>query len=148
VQHVFGRRVVAKSLTYVNEQIFVSGREHKAAAELQWIFSQAMLFVACRLGATARVDVVSTQQMEQGSVAQPYSFIRKTFVVDQERKLYARLFTKELRVTHVAQANHGKARAFLLELCFEFAQLRYMLSAEDSTIMAQEDQHGRPALPQ
>jgi hypothetical protein len=38
--------------------------------------------------------------------------------------------------------------AFLLELFFEFAQLRDMLSAEDSTIVAKEHQHGRSALPQ
>ncbi len=39
-------------------------------------------------------------------------------------------------------------RAFLLELGFEFAQLRDVLSAEDSTVMAEEDHHGRSSLPQ
>jgi hypothetical protein len=39
-------------------------------------------------------------------------------------------------------------RAFLLELGFEFAQLRDVLSAEDSTVMAKEDHYGRRGLPQ
>ena len=39
-------------------------------------------------------------------------------------------------------------RAFLLEFGFEFAQLRDMLSAEDSTVMAKEDHHGGSTLPQ
>jgi hypothetical protein len=132
----------------MDEQVFVSRGKHKAAAKLQRIFSQTMLFVARRLGSIAGVNVVSTQKVEQGSVAQPYSFIRQTLVVDQEGELYACLFPKEPRVAHIAQANHGKARAFLLELCFEFAQLRDMFSAEDSAIMAQEDQHGWAAFPQ
>jgi hypothetical protein len=38
--------------------------------------------------------------------------------------------------------------AFPLELGFKFAQLRDMLSAEDSTIVPKEDHHGRSAFPQ
>ena len=38
--------------------------------------------------------------------------------------------------------------AFPLELGFKFAQLRDVLSAEDSTIMTKKDHHGRPGLPQ
>jgi hypothetical protein len=39
-------------------------------------------------------------------------------------------------------------RAFLLELSFKFAQLRDVLSAEDSTVVTKKDHHGRSALPQ
>jgi hypothetical protein len=38
--------------------------------------------------------------------------------------------------------------AFFLELGFEFAQLRDVLSAKDSTIVTKKDHHGRPSLPQ
>jgi hypothetical protein len=38
--------------------------------------------------------------------------------------------------------------AFLLKLGFKFAQLRDVLSAEDSTVVAKEDHNGRSALPQ
>jgi len=132
----------------VDEEVFVSGRKYKAAAKLQRIFPQAMLFVSGGLGATAGLHVVPTQQMEQGSVAQANSFVGLAFVIDQKRELDAVFFAKEFGVAGVAQANRGKTRAFLLELFFEFAQLRDMLSAEDSTIVAKEDQHGWSALPQ
>jgi hypothetical protein len=37
--------------------------------------------------------------------------------------------------------------AFLLKLGFKFAQLRDVLSAEDSTVMTEEDHDGRSSLP-
>jgi len=132
----------------MDEQVFVSGRKHKAAAELQRILPQAMLFVSGGLRATARLHIIPTQQMEQGSVAQTNSFVGLAFVIDQKGKLDAGFLSKEFRIARVTQPDGGKTRAFPLELFFEFAQLRDMLSAEDSTIVAKEDQHGWSALPQ
>lgn len=132
----------------MDKEIFISGREHKASAELQRIFSQAMLFVACRFGAIAGVYVVSTQKMEQGSMPQSDSFISERLVVDQEREVNAVFFAEEPGVAHITQANHGEAGAFLFELFFEFAQLRDVLSAEDSTVVPEENQHRGPAFPQ
>ena len=148
LQHVLGRGVVAESLAYVDEEVFVSGRKHKAAAELQRILPQAMLFVSGGLRTAAGLHVVPTQQVKQGSVAQPDSFVGLAFVIDQKRELDAVFFAKEFGVARVAQSNGGQVGAFPLELFFEFAQLRDMLSAEDSTIVAKEYQHGRCALPQ
>ena len=45
-QHVRWRGIIAKSLTHVDEQIFVAWRKHKAAAKLQRVFAQAMLLVS------------------------------------------------------------------------------------------------------
>ncbi|MGZ4898941.1 MAG: hypothetical protein ACXV8X_04730, partial [Candidatus Angelobacter sp.] len=100
------------------------------------------------LGATAGQHVVSTQQMEQGSVAQANSFIGHTFVIDQKGEADAGFFTKEPGITYIAQANDGQMGAFLLELFFEIAQLRDMLAAEDSTVVAKEDQDAWSTLPQ
>jgi len=107
-----------------------------------------MLFVSGGLRAAARPHVVSTQQMEQGSVAQPNSFVGLAFVIDQKRELDAGFFSEEFGVARVAQSHGGEMRALLLELFFECAQLRDMLSAEDSTVVAKEDQHRRATLPQ
>jgi len=148
LQHVCWRGVIAKSLAHVDKEIFVSGRKHKASAKLQRIFSQAMLLVSCGLGPFARLQVVFAQQMEQGSVAQPNSLVRFALVVDQQRKLDTGFLAEELGIAGVAQANHGQMRAFLLELSFKFAQLRDMLSAENSTVMPKKDHHGRSTLPQ
>jgi len=81
-------------------------------------------------------------------VAQPDRFIGKTLVVDQKREVDPGFFTEEPGITHITQANYGKTRAFLLELFFEFAQLRDVLAAEDSTVVAKEDEHRWSAMPQ
>jgi hypothetical protein len=148
LQHVPGRSVVTEGLTHVDEEVFIPRRKHKTAAQLQRIFSQTMLLMSGGLGATAGLHVVSAQQMEQGRVAQSDSFIRQTLVIDQKGKLDAGLFPKEPGITHITQPNHSQASAFRLELFFEFAQLRDVLTAEDSTVVAKEDQHRGPALPQ
>ena len=107
-----------------------------------------MLFVSCGFGPFARLQIVFAQQMEQGSVSQANGFIGFALVVDQQRKLDAGFLAEELGIARIAQADHGQMRAFFLELGFKFAQLRDMLSAEDSTVVAKKDDHGRSSLPQ
>jgi hypothetical protein len=148
LQHVRWRGIVAKSLTHVDEEVFIARRKHKAAAELERIFSQAVLFVSGSLGTAAGLQIISTQKVEQGSVAQPDCFIGQTLVVDQKREVDPGFFTEEPGITHITQANYGKTGAFFLELFFEFAQLRDVFSAEDSTVVAKEDEHRWSALPQ
>ncbi len=132
----------------MDKEILIPRRKHKAAAKLQRVFSQTVLPVAGGLSTTAGLHVVSAQQMEQGRVAQADSFIGQALVIDQKGKLDAGFFPKEPGITHITQPNHGQASAFRLELFFEFAQLRDVLAAEDSTVVAQEDQHRWSALPQ
>ena len=107
-----------------------------------------MLFVSCCLCPFAGPQVVFSQKVEQGSVAQADGFISLAFIVDKQWKLDAGLFAKEPGIAGIAQANHGQMSALLIELGFEFAQLRDVFSAEDSTVMTQEDHHGRSSLPQ
>ena len=147
-QHVGWRGVIAKSLTHVDEQIFVARSKHKAAAQLQRIFAQAMLLVSCGLGPLACLQVVFAQQVEQGSVAQPNSLIGFALVVDQQREVDAGFLAEEPGIAGVAQANNSKMRAFLLKLGFKFAQLRDVLSAEDSTVVPKKDHDGRPTFPE
>ena len=131
----------------MDEQIFVPGRKHKAAAELQRILAQAMLFVSCGLCPLACLQIVFAQQVKQGSMAQPNGFIGLAFVIDQQRKLDAGFFAEKPGIGGIAQSDYSEMSAFFLELGFEFAQLRDMLSAEDSTVVAKEDHYGRPTLP-
>jgi hypothetical protein len=147
-QHVGWRGVIAKSLTHVDEKVFVAWRKHKAAAKLQRVFAQAMLLMSRSLCPLACLQVVFAQQMEQGSVTQPNRLIGFAFVVDQQREVDARFLAEELGIAGVAQANNSKMRAFLLKLGFKFAQLRDVLSAEDSTVVPKEDHDGRPTFPE
>src|SRR5438445_8578718 len=103
-----------------------------------------MLFVSCGLCAAAGLHIVSTQKMEQGSMSQPNSFIGLAFVIDEKRELDAGFLAEESGITGVAEANDSQMSTFTFELGFKFAQLRDVLSAEDSTVMTKKDHHGRP----
>jgi hypothetical protein len=147
-EHIFRAGVIAKGLAHVDEDVLVAGREDKAAAELQWIFAQAMLFVAGGLSTAASLHVVAAQKMEKGSVAQFNRFVGFAFFVDQQWKFDAGFFAEKFGVAHVAQPHGRQARALPAKLFFEFAQLRDVLPAEDSTVMTQKDHDRRPTLPQ
>ena len=132
----------------MDKEIFVPRSKHKAAAKLQRIFSQPMLLVSCCLGPFARLQVVFAQKMEQRSVAQTNGFICFAVVIDQKRELNTGFLAEEPGIARIAEADHRQMRAFLLELSFKFAQLRDVLSAENSTVMPEKNHHGRSALPQ
>jgi hypothetical protein len=148
LQHVRRCGVVTKGFTHVDKEIFIPRRKHKTAAKLERIFSQAMLLMSGGLGAAAGLQVISTKQVKQGSVAQADGLVGFAFVVDQQWELDSGFFTEESGVAGIAQSDSSQAGAFPHEFFFEFAQLRDMLSAEDSTVVAKKHQHGRSALPQ
>ena len=43
----------------MDKEVLVAGRKDKAAAELQWVLAEAVLFVAGRLGAATCLHVVT-----------------------------------------------------------------------------------------
>jgi hypothetical protein len=86
--------------------------------------------------------------VKQGGVAQAKSFVSLAFVVNEKRELDAGFLAKKLGIAGVAQPNNSEVSAFLLKFGFEFAQLRDVLSAEDSTVMAKEDHDSGSTLPQ
>jgi|SRR6476646_330810 hypothetical protein len=107
-----------------------------------------MLFVAGSLSAASCLHVVAAQKVEQGSMLQSYGFVGFALIVDKKRKVDLGLLAEKAGVARVAQSDRGQPRALLLELRLKFAQLRDMLTAEDSAVVAQKDQHRRAALPQ
>ena len=81
-------------------------------------------------------------------MTQADSFVGFAFVIDQEWKVDTGFLAEKPGIAGIAQSNNSEVSAFLLELGFKFAQLRDVLSAEDSTVMTKKDQHGRSTLPQ
>jgi hypothetical protein len=73
--------------------------------------------------------------------------IRQALFIHQQGKIYAGFLPKELRVTKVSQADRRQRCPCIPDLSFVFTQLRDVLSAEDSTVMPQENQHRSPMLP-
>lgn len=107
-----------------------------------------MLLVAGGAGAFAGYVVVRSQQVQQVRLAQARGVIRQALLVDQKRKGDPGFFPEEARIIAVAQADGRQVGAQSLKFLFAFAQLRGVLAAEDSTVMAQEnDDRGLP-LPQ
>lgn len=69
-------------------------------------------------------------------------------VVDQQGEGDAGLFAKVARVADIAQADSDKLGAFLPELLLVLAQLRDMLTAENSTVVTEKDDYCRRVGPQ
>lgn len=147
-EQIFGLGVVAESLAHMDKAIDITGSKHKAAAELEWIFSQPMLAHTNGFGALAGARVIRAEEMQQVGFFEFDSAIGFTLVIDQQGKGDAGLFAKVASVTDIAQADRDKLCAFLLELLLVFAQLRDVLTAEDSTPVSQENNDRGPLRPQ
>lgn len=147
-QQRFRLRVIAKRLTDVDEQVFIAWSEDKTSAQLKRVFAQFVLFVTGLFGALAILHVVAAQEMKDISLFQLKGAVSFAIFVNQQWKSDMRFFAEETGVLKITQSNSGQGGAFLAELVLIFAQLRDMLSAEDSTVMAQENHYGRSGAPE
>jgi hypothetical protein len=86
--------------------------------------------------------------MKKIRVLQSGGFIRESFFIHQERKIDAGIFPKHPRIIAIAEPDGGERGSLLLEVCFLFAQLRDVLTAENSAVVAEEHDHGGPLFPQ
>src|ERR1051326_5205814 len=86
--------------------------------------------------------------MQEVCVLEAGGLICDPVFVDQQRKRDAGLFPENAGVVSIAQSDRREAGAGGLELALVFAQLRDMLAAEDSSIVAEECHHRGTLLPQ
>ncbi len=131
----------------MGEEVDVAGAEDKAAAELKGVLAQAALPVTAGRGTLMRSAVVAPQQVEHGSLLEADGTIGQPSVVDQKGKADASVVLERRGLQLVAEADRGEPGPGLADLVFVVAQLRDVLAAEDSAVMAQEYQHGRALLP-
>lgn len=75
-------------------------------------------------------------------------FIGLPLVINEQRKIDFGFLAEEAGIFLITKSDYGDGGPFFTECCCEFAQLRDMLSAENSTIMPQKDQHHRSFFPQ
>ncbi len=142
------RSAVAEGLADVDEAVHVAGTKDKASAELKGVFPKPVLLMAACVRPLAGDGIVPAEEMEQGSVAQTCGAIRFTPLVDEKREGDAGLFAEKPCVKSVTQTDGGQARTAILKGIFLITQLRDVLAAEDSTIVAEENQDCGVALPQ
>ena len=69
-------------------------------------------------------------------------------LIDEEWKVDSGVFPKQAGVIAVAQTNGGQVCARILKLRFFFAQLRDVLAAEDSPVVAKENENRRTGFPE
>ena len=86
--------------------------------------------------------------MEEVTLPEVRGLVRAALFVDQQGEGDPRLLAEEAGVVGVAQADGGEGGAGFLDLRLVIAQLRDMVAAEDSPIVAQEDQHRGSVFPQ
>jgi hypothetical protein len=79
---------------------------------------------------------------------QSCSSISPALLIDQKWEADSGFLPKKAGVRTVSQPYGSQPRPFLFELVLMFTQLRNVLTAENSTIVAKKDNDGRPAFPQ
>src|SRR5207244_1110192 len=79
---------------------------------------------------------------------QPGGAVRPALLVDQEGECDPGLLAERARVLAVAEPDRRQPGARSAEGLLVLAQLRDVLPAEDSTVVAEEDQNRRSGLPE
>lgn len=123
----------------MDKTVRVAGRKYKAATKLKRIFAQAVLAHTNGFGAFASASIVSAQEMKQVGFLEAHGLICLALVINEKREGDAGLLAEVAGITHIAQTDGGQTSAFPAKFLFKFAQLRDVLPAEDSTVMAKKD---------
>ena len=131
----------------MRQAVYISGAENKTAAKLQGIFSQFVLTMSPGLGAFTCERIVLAKKVQERSFFEPESAIGFALLVNQERKGDPRFFAKGPSIARVTEADRGESGAFGFDFRFVLAQLRDVLAAEYSTIVAKKHNYGRTIGP-
>jgi hypothetical protein len=132
----------------VGEAVDISWCEDEAAAELEGILAEFVLVVAGCAGAFAAGGVIAAKEMKQIGGAQVGDGVGLALVVDEQGERDAGLLAENAGVVAVAEADGGEGSAFVAEGWLVLAQLRDVLAAKDSTVVAEKDDDGGLGLPQ
>jgi hypothetical protein len=132
----------------VGEAVDVAGAEDEGAAELERIAAELVLVVAGGTGAFAALKIVTAEEVEEVSLAEVSEFVGLAVLVDEEGEVDAGFLLEETGVILVAQADGGEGGALFAEGLLVFAQLRDVLAAEDSTVVAKEDEDDGVVFPE
>jgi hypothetical protein len=132
----------------VGVAIDVAGTEDETSAELKWIFAQPVLAVAAGARTVSCHRILAAKEMQQRSRSKACCAIRLPLLVDEERERDASLLAEQAGVAPVAEPDRGEARAPVTKRVFVLAQLRDMLAAKHSAVVAEENDDCRAAGPE
>jgi hypothetical protein len=132
----------------VGEAVDVAGAEYKGAAQLEGIGAEFVLVVAGGAGALAAFEIVASEEMENVGGFEVGDFVGLAMLVDEQGEVDACFLLKDSGVVGVAEAYGGEGGAFFAEGWLVFAQLRDVLAAKDSAVVAEEDKDGGIGFPE
>lgn len=140
--------IVTERLADVGESIHVPRPKDEAGAKLKRVLAQLVLRMPGSACSLARYRIVASQKMKEISGLQLRSAIGLPEFINQKRESDAGLVTKLAGIDAVSQTNRGESRTFVANRFFVLAQLRGMLAAENSSIVAQKNDDRRLFVPQ
>ena len=147
-QHFHDRSVVAESRAHMGEHIPVAWSKDKAGAQLKGVLAQFVLAVTGGLGLLGGGEVVPPEEVEEVGLPEIRDLVSATLFIDQQGEGDPCLVAKEPSVVGVPKTDCGEAGTGFLDLRLMIAQLRDMPAAEDSSIVAQENEHRGSFFPQ
>jgi hypothetical protein len=143
-----GSRVVAECLAKVGEAIDIPRPENEAAAQLKGIQPKFVLAMAGSSGEFAALEIIAAESVKHIGDAQVGDGVCLAVFIDEQGKVDSRLFLENAGIVAVAKADGREGSTFIEEGLLVFAQLRDVLTAKNSSIVAKKNDDRRLALPQ
>ena len=132
----------------MGEAVNIAGTEDESAAELEGIAAEFVLAVAGGAGALAALEIVTSKEMEQVGGFEIGDFVGLAVLVDEQGEVDASVLLEDAGVVGVAEADGGERGVFFAEGLLVLAQLRDVLAAKDSAVVAKEDEDGGIRFPE
>lgn len=141
------RGIIAERLAAMGEAVDITWAEDKTTSQLERISPELVLRMPGSLGTGAGLGIVIAPEVKQVCAFEFHDGIGFALFVNEQGKSDARFLAKSTSINAVSKPHSSQVGAAVSEGLFVRAQLRDVLAAEDSTVMAQENNHGRLTHP-
>lgn len=139
---------IAERLANVSEQVHVARTKHEACPQLEWVLAELVLSMSGSVRTLASDRVLAAKQMQKRPFPKSRGAISTALRIDKQREGDVSFLAEKSRIVQVTQPDGSQVSTALPELLFMLAQLRDMLAAEDSTVMAKKHDHRGTIGPQ
>jgi hypothetical protein len=131
----------------VGEAINIAGTEDEAAAQLKGIQAQFVLTMACGASAIAALEIIAAKNVKDIGAAQIGDGVSLALFVDEQGEVDSCFFAKHAGIVAVAKADGREGSTLVEEGLLVFAQLRDVLTAKNSSIVAKKNDDRGLVLP-
>lgn len=132
----------------MSKAVNVPWAEDKAAAKLKGIPAQLVLAMSGGFGALPGGGIIAAKKVQHRCLLEVRRAIGLAALINQQGKGNPGFFAKLARIVIVTQPNGSEACTLFAKFLLVFTQLRDVLAAEDSAVMAKEDDYRGLAGPE